>query len=664
MATQDSSHIHCGSGDCNFTAPTPKDLETHKRLTSHWKPEEKSIPCTVPGCPSENFATLQELSLHRQQSHLDLTAEDRGRLLCGYENCTYSATTKTSIKTHKEKEGHWKSEEKSLACRVPGCLSSKFATRRELSLHEQQVHPDLSVKELGRIPCGFENCTYSAATKSSIISHKKTQGHWTAEDKTFPCEVADCSSENFLSQHDLDRHQREVHPEIFIFACDVENCDRTFQARNQLTDHKRFVHSVDHFQYACRYTNCHQLFSQPMAREMHQKNPRIHPEDHPCDYTGCSACFDNSNDLLQHKAGHASETPFKCNVRSCPHSFPALTEQLEHEKVEHSRSLCELCSTTFPSVTESLSHALSDHAPVRCDYCKETYKKRHSLRAHLEFHNGGQQISVVQLLPSIPEGTEVEVVVPELNKPINTTGAKGLQAQPGKAQTPRHRSSRPQSTSDSASGLPDLGILDPQAQASAAPSTSGTRRAAHARQAQTMLAYDTVCSQQRSSSPFATEESPVQQFTVRSKSQKFKDSLLARPAGRVLTTLDQYDKTINALLAGPALQRVTSSVDQTKDGTSLSFAEITSTSNQDPPQLRVLAFDIEYLNLDDEVVGVLEQNLKQILERSLVNIFDLPWTRTKWLLHSAVLSTAAQLPHFRPSLPLPILLSARLSASL
>ncbi|KAK5198890.1 hypothetical protein LTR92_001361 [Exophiala xenobiotica] len=87
-------------------------------------------------------------------------------------------------------------------------------------------------------------------------------------------------------------------------------------------------------------------------------------EDYPCAYAGCSKLFDTQQVFITHSALHHSAAPYDCAQDDCGQCFTKLGDQLQHEQVEHLRSLRGLCSRTSPSGRDALEHVLDEHENI------------------------------------------------------------------------------------------------------------------------------------------------------------------------------------------------------------------------------------------------------------------------------------------------------------
>ena len=111
-------------------------------------------------------------------------------------------------------------------------------------------------------------------------------------------------------------------------------------------------------------------------------------ENFECDI--CSKILSNSYQLTKHIKIH-SEPTHECEL--CQKTFNLKANLSTHQKIFHGNKdriyNCDSCNNTFTSLRYLKHHVTQIHnlSPLKCDKCFKVYKRKHSLKIHIEtFH--------------------------------------------------------------------------------------------------------------------------------------------------------------------------------------------------------------------------------------------------------------------------------------
>ena len=157
----------------------------------------------------------------------------------------------------------------------------------------------------------------SSPTASASNNHPKQECSKGAKIKTekntcMKCPVETCRffcySQTVMTSH------MHVHSSVSNFACDYQNCHRTFKTKYQLKYHRAQHDGTEMFR--CPYHDCDFCCSNFKYLEVHK---RVHTGDNPftCNYPGCKAVFKQKSLLKQHEQRHYLAKPIVCRYKHC-----------------------------------------------------------------------------------------------------------------------------------------------------------------------------------------------------------------------------------------------------------------------------------------------------------------------------------------------------------
>jgi hypothetical protein len=127
------------------------------------------------------------------------------------------------------------------------------------------------------------------------------------------------------------------------FACDHENCGKTFQFKSELNRHL-IVHKENR-SYACTQKDCKKSFKRRDALENHK---RLHSGITPyqCHHQDCKKKFPTQAGLRYHLLKHKNDKQYKCSFHGCNKVFLTKFQLDQHNR---SKNIHYKMKTTGPT---------------------------------------------------------------------------------------------------------------------------------------------------------------------------------------------------------------------------------------------------------------------------------------------------------------------------
>ncbi|CAG2163714.1 unnamed protein product [Oppiella nova] len=201
--------------------------------------------------------------------------------------------------------------------------------------------------------------------------------------------VSDTTSASPVSRRSLsdgewsDKDNRDCDKLMASLDCDVNNCDKQFDNRLRLNEHKFIAHKILE-PYVCGQQDCGKRFERSFDYVRHRRSQHLEHIPYRCEYTGCGNWFAHRSALKYHiKADHMRALPFCCDYDTCDEAFKCETHLYRHIRDNHITYYpfeCDdrRCVRTFISELLLNQHKLKVHAvpyPYVCDYkdCSERF---------------------------------------------------------------------------------------------------------------------------------------------------------------------------------------------------------------------------------------------------------------------------------------------------
>ncbi|KAJ1838026.1 hypothetical protein LPJ70_005622 [Coemansia sp. RSA 2708] len=109
------------------------------------------------------------------------------------------------------------------------------------------------------------------------------------------------------------------------FACEWDDCDRSFARKSDLVRHFRIHTGVKPF--TCPWADCDKRFIQRSALKVHF---RTHSGERPHTCEVCERSFSDSSSLARHRRTHTGVRPYGCEHPGCSKRFTRKTSLRKH----------------------------------------------------------------------------------------------------------------------------------------------------------------------------------------------------------------------------------------------------------------------------------------------------------------------------------------------
>lgn len=196
---------------------------------------------------------------------------------CLYQGCGKAYLRPALLRQHERSH----TNERPFVCPEEGC-GKAFLRKSHLQVHEQS-HKEEKDKCLKCEVCG-KGVNAPHILKRHMLTHTKQ----------FKCPYDDCS-EAFYHYKTMVYHVDHVHKKVTI----CEFCNRHFQNRHLLADHRQKEHGVNEV-FLCPAAGCFATFLNYRSRQDHYRQNHRLVRCHLCDYT-CDSKVALKIHVLQHK---------------------------------------------------------------------------------------------------------------------------------------------------------------------------------------------------------------------------------------------------------------------------------------------------------------------------------------------------------------------------
>ncbi|XP_037935731.1 zinc finger protein 664-like [Teleopsis dalmanni] len=244
------------------------------------------------------------------------------------------------------------------------------------SYNDEDHIPKIMTASAKQTQCSQLTCDYCNKTYKLKTTLKKHIKNCHDDSNLYKC--SQCN-EKFQQERALNKHLRTKHTG---FPCD--KCDKVYKSRAGLHVHK-YNHS-DVRKFACDVENCSKSYFSPKLLQAHKRI--VHRADY---YFVCETCgyrTKKKNYLVVHVRSHTGEKPFICT--ECNKGFASQALLTEHKPIHSSERphKCQECGATFVT-SKSLYHHKHLHLGIKkyvCKVCGKAYAQAAGLSGHMRQH--------------------------------------------------------------------------------------------------------------------------------------------------------------------------------------------------------------------------------------------------------------------------------------
>ena len=298
---------------CGYRAKDRSNVDRHMR-TVHIT--EKKFSCEI--C-NKRFKTDYYLKKHIEFRH---TEREPLNLLCPICSAVYNSDAGLQFHMKKHTKDYpyechlcvyksaWKNTyENHVASNHPyqnpyACnqCSDTFEVETDLRDHLRDMH--------GRLDLSKDRFTCHACSRSFVFK-RQLEIHALGHEKTLRYKCTLCYG-RFKTQHNLDEHVAEKHPDGKALTYDCVKCGQGFRAKNKLARHMATVHTIGK-NVKCTENGCPKAFKTKEDLRLHIKRMhRVVEKNFACTYMECDKVFAKLQNLKVHLRVHSGEKPYHC----------------------------------------------------------------------------------------------------------------------------------------------------------------------------------------------------------------------------------------------------------------------------------------------------------------------------------------------------------------
>lgn len=245
-------------------------------------------------------------------------------------------------------------------------------------------------------------CGKTCSVKNDLLIHMRRHLSKDSREK-FSCSICDAS---VLSKSALNNHLKTFHSDIIeIHPCDYTDCEKSFQTRTKLLQHKKSVHETGKF--PCDL--CDKQFSTKQYLQKHIKQCHSVKVLENCDV--CGKEFPKGIQLKRHMQIH--EEKQHCYFENCDKVFQFKTSLLNHIKSHHNATSvsCDQCGLNFPTVRHLNRHVSRQHNDVKvaCEVegCPNLFGRKDYLASHYKTHRELDEATRQELIDRVKHIKEI-----------------------------------------------------------------------------------------------------------------------------------------------------------------------------------------------------------------------------------------------------------------
>ncbi|KAJ8021986.1 hypothetical protein HOLleu_39346 [Holothuria leucospilota] len=258
---------------------------------------------------------------------------------------------------------------------------------------------------------------------------------------------------SFTGEVSLENHTIRKHPERKQHQCTENNCEETFQTKEERASHLETVHGTDpKLIYRCPVENCIKAYTSMSALNYHYELRHTTNRPFTCEICGktwvklgklrdhlkthsteknelcdlCGRAFKTRAELKDHKSDvHSEDGREKISCRYCTATFSRRSSRSYHERRHRNDTpyVCPKpgCNKSFVAVIDFKRHLIYHTGAklYRCRYCSNCFTRSDYLKGHERRHH----LRGEQIVPGPPIEETVTIKVPwPMEKPVKIQG--------------------------------------------------------------------------------------------------------------------------------------------------------------------------------------------------------------------------------------------------
>ena len=206
------------------------------------------------------------------------------------------------------------------------------------------------------------------------------------KEKPFPCGLEGC---------DNLRIQKMIHEELKRYACDVENCGKTFKIKKNMLRHKRVDHGIVPGGHISQIVECEVCGKRCGDRNQLEKHKIKHSKEKNFICSVCGKRLKRQNSLDLHMRHHTGTRAYQCD--QCDQAYFTASALRNHKVCKHtvlSESwLCTFCGKAFTKKANLEQHVTlhTGEKKYQCSHCEKRFRSHSVYQNHLRAHLGKKE---------------------------------------------------------------------------------------------------------------------------------------------------------------------------------------------------------------------------------------------------------------------------------
>ncbi|XP_071840021.1 uncharacterized protein [Apostichopus japonicus] len=368
--------------------PRKDGLPPQQRKTRRGRRRKVGRPRKRPLSDSEE--ETKQIKYVKDECHP--TVKDKEKYAFECDTCECIFPTQTWLDFHKEH--HTTPALNFLVCNL---CDEAFRFLTSFNTHLDEKHSELDQRK--RVLASTFRCDACKKPFRSPI-HLERHKQRASQETPYPkgpvqikCKFCEKS---FTGEVSLENHTLRKHPEHKKHQCTENNCEETFETKEERSSHLESVHGTDpKLIYRCPVESCIKAYTSMAALNYHYE--LRHTTNRPFTCEICGKTWVKLGKLRDHLKTHSTEKNELCDL--CGRAFKTRAELKDHKSDAHTEAgreklNCRFCSATF-SRRSSRSYHERRHrndAPYVCPKpgCNKSFVAVIDFKRHLIYHTGAK----------------------------------------------------------------------------------------------------------------------------------------------------------------------------------------------------------------------------------------------------------------------------------